>query len=670
MGKVDADSFAPAWRRENKAKMKAVALFQNRDGTSDGVLWYWVSDERKVCIGLYNDLKNEKLSITFSGAKEEALATPDEEARATFRCKVDGDKISFTLLPGEMVLAFDGEGQVPGFVPEASPLSTADYYEAFGDLAKAYDEHLEKVKTLIAERGIDSSDDMAILQACMETGTRFVDVNFHRDLVMGNGETCPGVFLCPEQFLKGGQKNLFLPDESGDKVSPGDVGQGVLGDCWLISAIAALAEWPKRVYSIFGVDGNIHYGNEVGGYVINHTKDGIWKRTVVDDFLLVRGVAPMFARNRRNAAELWVPLLEKAWAKVHGGYKSLQVGKACNALTDLTGSPSNIFMFNPEDPSDVLLDGFVKTEFWSRDDLGQQMTGWDKSHFAMNLQCPGADMSSFDKKNKGLFGLDKKYAKVGLVPGHSYTLYGVAEVNGEILCKIRNPWGNATEWKGKWSDGSKEWDSVDADKKAELLGAATDNSDGIFWMCLKDVSNYFTGGSVTMIQNSETFDDKRFIGKSSGQPPFAVVLKNNTPSNSISFMASQPDKRGTSRGQYAGIQIRLLLKTDGGNGGWRLAQKDDLEGQAPASRWRMSRDMGISLKLPQGEYLVTLVTTSNEVVVLSMQAPKGSDYSAEAFAAPPEAPWLQKDVAADASFEIDTSLPAEGVQRQEDKVPL
>ena len=668
MGKADAESFAPAWRRDNKAKMKDVPLFQNQDGTSDGMLWYWVSDERKVCIGLYNDMKNEKLIVTFDGAKEEALAKPDEEAKATFRCQVDGGNISFSLLPGEMVLAFDGEGQVPGFVPQTAPLTATDYNESFPDLLGVYDECLEKVKALIAERGIDASDDMVVLQACIETGTRFVDVNFHRDLVMGNGEPCPGVFLSPEQFLKGQEKKLFLPDETGDKVSPGDIGQGLLGDCWLMAAVASLAEWPERVYSMFGVDGNVQYGNEVGGYVVNHTKHGIWKRTVVDDFLVVRGVSPMFARNRRNAAELWVPILEKAWAKVHGGYKSLQTGKPANALSDLTGSPSNIFMFNPEDPSDVLLYGSVKTEFWSRDDLGKEMTGWDQKHFAMNLQCPGADMSSYDKKNKGLFGLQQKYKRLGLLPGHAYTLYGVAEVNGETLCKIRNPWGNAEEWKGKWSDGSAEWESVHADKKAELLGSGTNNADGMFWMSLVDVSKYFVGGSVTMIQNFDS-DDMRFIGKSKGQSGFAVLLKNNA-SNSFSFMASQPDKRGlgtSASAEYGGLQIRLLKKGEGSE--WRLAQKEDLDGQAPASRWCMARDIGITLKLSEGEYLVTLVTDSSETVVISMQAPKGSDYSAAAFAAPADAPWLQKTVS-DASFEIDTSLAAEGVQLQKDKVPL
>lgn len=614
-------------------------------------------------------MKNEKLIVTFQGAKEEALAKPEDAAKPSFRCKVDGENIAFTVLPGEMVLAFDGEGQVPGFVPATEPLTAADYNEAFGDLAKLYDESAEKVKALISERGLDAANDMAILQACVETGTRFVDVNFNREVVMGNGEACPGPFLCPEQFLKDGQKkSLFVSDESGEKVSPGDVGQGFLGDCWLIAAIAALAEWPQRVYSIFGVDGNPYYGNEVGGYVVNHTKDGLWTRTIVDDFLVMRGVSPLFARNRKNSAELWVAILEKAWAKLHGGYRVIQVGKTANALTDLTGSPSQIFAFNPEDPQEVLLDGFVKTEFWSRDDLGKALTQWNHSDFAMNVQTPGTDASSFDRKNNDLTGLEKAYKKIGLLPGHCYTLYGVAVACGETICQIRNPWGSGTEWTGRWSDGSKEWKDIDEQEGAEILDmlgnrSMPSSSDGMFWMSLLDVSKYFKGGSVTMIQSPQT--DLRFLGQSNGQANFALSLKNKTPSNRFAFMASQPDHRGRSGGSYAGLQIRVLLKTDAC---YRLAQAEDLQGEAAACRWRMSRDMGLNTALPEGEYIITPVTDANGPVVLSLQA--SGDFTAEAFGVPSGAEWLTRQLAADASFDIDISAAAEGLQQQKNKVPL
>ncbi|CAJ1455644.1 unnamed protein product [Effrenium voratum] len=652
MGKADAEAHAPAWRKTNKAAMKELALFRASDGSPDGVLWYWVSAARKVCVGLYNNLKNEKLIVTFNGAKEAALAAPEEPEKKGFRCKVKGDIIAFTVLPGEMVLAFDKGDGVPGFVPELCPLTAADYEATFGaDAVNGYEANLEKVKALIAEKGLDSSDDLAVLKACVETKTRFVDVNFTKEAVMGSGQDCPGVFLCPEQYLRDGQtKCLFKADESGEKVTPEDVGQGVLGDCWLMAAFAALSEWPERVYSMFGLDGNPCYGNEVGGYVIHHTKDGKWRYTVVDDYLIVRGVGPMFARNRKNPAELWVSVLEKAWAKVHGGYKVLQVGRTHNAMTDLTGYPSNIFMFDPEDRESVLLDGHVKTEFWSCGQLGEQLAAWDDKHFAMNLQTEGADQSSFDQKNSSTFGLEEEYKKIGLFPGHAYTLYGVQKVNGTLLCQIRNPWGSGAEWTGDWSDRSKLWESVDEEKRIALLGRKPDNTDGMFWMSLQDVSKHFKGGSVTFIGDS---DDLRFIGTAKGQATFAVRFKNTTPGNRVSFMASQPDVRNHG-GSYAALQVRLMVKADGG---WRLAKSEDLSGQPPATRWRMDRDLGFSTTLAENtEYLVTLVTDAKDKdVVLAVQPSKGSEYAAEAFSVPAEAAFLQRTVESEAVFEVDTS---------------
>ena len=53
----------------------------------------------------------------------------------------------------------------------------------------------------------------------------------------------------------------------------------------------------------------------------------------------------------------------------------------------------------------------------------------------------------------------------GLIRGHAYSVTKVALVNIDTgnkrglfpLIRVRNPWGNDAEWKGPWSDGSKEW---------------------------------------------------------------------------------------------------------------------------------------------------------------------------------------------------------------------
>lgn len=58
-----------------------------------------------------------------------------------------------------------------------------------------------------------------------------------------------------------------------------------------------------------------------------------------------------------NGNELWVIIMEKAWAKMHGNYERIEAGLCCNAMRDLTGAPSMSYLTaSTEGLPDMLVD--------------------------------------------------------------------------------------------------------------------------------------------------------------------------------------------------------------------------------------------------------------------------------------------------------------------------
>ena len=51
---------------------------------------------------------------------------------------------------------------------------------------------------------------------------------------------------------------------------------------------------------------------------------------------------------------MWVMILEKAWAKLHGYYLRTESGSSYDTFRDLTGAPSFKINFENEENKDVL----------------------------------------------------------------------------------------------------------------------------------------------------------------------------------------------------------------------------------------------------------------------------------------------------------------------------
>ena len=122
---------------------------------------------------------------------------------------------------------------------------------------------------------------------------------------------------------------------------PNDIKQGRCGDCYFLASLSALAEYPERIKRIF-LTQTI---NEAGCYAVQLYINGERRTVVVDDYFPYDSETETWAFSQPSRvdntrlSEIWVLVLEKAWAKVFGSYQRIEGGSAGEALYPLTGSP-------------------------------------------------------------------------------------------------------------------------------------------------------------------------------------------------------------------------------------------------------------------------------------------------------------------------------------------
>ena len=253
-----------------------------------------------------------------------------------------------------------------------------------------------------------------------------------------------------------------------------DIRQGMLSDCWLMCALSALAEFPHLVTKLFAPESR--RASAAGVYRLRLCKNGMWQSVLVDDLVpCFPGGGPAYSR--AHGPELWVMLVEKAYAKLHGCYAAIKMGWAYEAMIDLTGCPYLTVRVDDPDVQDDHRSGAL----WAR------LRGWDEHGYIMSCSTPGEDVYTESGRKPGRFDL-------GLVAGHAYTLIAAKETSrGDQLVQLRNPWGNY-EWTGDWADDSDKWTPELLDE----LGVTLNDDDGTFWMAFDDVMGHFFSINVVI----------------------------------------------------------------------------------------------------------------------------------------------------------------------------
>ena len=247
----------------------------------------------------------------------------------------------------------------------------------------------------------------------------------------------------------------------GDKIQKEDVILGSIPDSYFISCLISLTEFPQLIFQLFKTV-TLPDSNDIA-IEIAMKVDGDWKIVLLDDMIPVKKGTKEPIGARTNNKVVWGIFLEKAWAKINGGYANICMGNpkdVFETLTPFACLPIEIATENPK-------------TFW------KNIRDSDAFDCIMTCSTDGRD----NLKSKGLLN------------NHTYCLRSAYEKpifeDKVKLLKLNNPFGKG-EWNGEWSDNSDKWN----DETKELFQFGEKKDDGEFYISYEDFIQYFSDVAI------------------------------------------------------------------------------------------------------------------------------------------------------------------------------
>jgi len=312
----------------------------------------------------------------------------------------------------------------------------------------------------------------------------------------------------------------------GEGVDPSNIEQGELGDCWFLSVLGVLAARPHLIDRVLLTK----EANQQGAYAVQFNHNGSWTQVVVDDQFPTKNNQLVYGRSKGN--QLWVSVIEKAYAKLHGSYAAIAGGQAFQAMYDLTGAPCQSIDLQEEFNADVL---------WA------QLLSFRQSKFLLAASCGRRGGSAAEAK------------QAGLVHQHAYSFLDVQLVEGSKLLKLNNPWGQIG-WKGDWGPASARWTPV-LRKQLDFDGTQP----GMFWIAWPDFLHFFA--SIDVCKEQEGWHIATLPNKVSQRATLtpAHMFELRAPAATWMFaMMIQDNKRGeTQRNEYHDFGLIVLECPEG-----------------------------------------------------------------------------------------------------------
>ena len=236
---------------------------------------------------------------------------------------------------------------------------------------------------------------------------------------------------------------------------------GRLSYIYFYSVLSSLSQFP----SIFNKIILTKDYNPNGFYKILLFVDGEFQIVYIDDYFPCIKNSNILYFMKPTNFEFWALLIEKAWAKINGGYQNIINSWPVDLFRALTG---------------CACDEFIHEELTT-----------DELFYELN----------YSDKNYGLCiclsNNNKELVKKGLLNYHMYILIETEkiEMGKNIylnLCKFRDPTGESN-WVGDWSEKSELWTEK---IRKKISKSKLDLNKGEFWICIEDIKKFFIRSDI------------------------------------------------------------------------------------------------------------------------------------------------------------------------------
>lgn len=426
-------------------------------------------------------------------------------------------KISLDLYPQETFLLAQGNYTDVKMSVTLEPLNAENMEKKVKEADKIINKEIDAL-TKIAKGETDMEE---LLKRCVQKNVMFVDLEFppkQQSLSrpqIDNRELPPLPFMRPTQYLP--EDICNQSDDIIGPVCPASIDRGYLGDCWVTCAMSIMANSELLIKQIFS------HGNAkekaVGAYRVLTYKNGWAQKLILDNYLPVTGSFPAFASVSDDPRELWVSLLQKAYAKVNGSFASITGGDVLHFIQDLTGAPT--YRFDSE------FSEAVKSSSKAEELFKTIIDSVSDSH-TLVLSTPSKDDADMSK----LDALD-------LRPGFSYLVDRVERVKKTLLFHVCNPWGLGKQWTGAWGQDAPQWKE---DSEAKVRCKPSWNKLGEFWMAWEDITKHFNGGGFVF--NFRSFYSYSIRGMFFNLIPTASLEVRASETTEVTLTLTQKDPRG------------------------------------------------------------------------------------------------------------------------------